>query len=77
MNVNLASMVENNNDGLVYLLPDSSEVIIQRMIDGIQRMISVNNNSQGEEEVNGAVTGKELTTIEISLAMKKHWESEI
>jgi hypothetical protein len=77
VNVNLASMVENNNDGLVYLLPDSSEVIIQRMIDEIQIMISVNNNSQGEEEVNGAVTGKELTTIEISLAMKKHWESEI
>ena len=39
-------------------------------------MISVsnNNNSQGEKE--GATTGKE-PTIEISLAMKRHWESEI
>ena len=36
-------------------------------------MISINNNSQGEEE--GVRTGKELT-IEISLAMKRHWESE-
>jgi hypothetical protein len=53
------------------------EVIIQRTIDGIQRMISVrNNNSQGEKE-EGAPTGKEPTTIEISLAMRRHWESEI
>ena len=45
------------------------------MIDGIQRMISVrNNNNQGGED--GGTTGKELT-IEISLVMKRHWESEI
>jgi hypothetical protein len=55
----------------------STEVIIQRTIDGIQRIISVrNNNSQGEKE-EGAPTGKEPTTIEISLAMRRHWESEI
>jgi hypothetical protein len=46
------------------------------MIDGIQRMISVSNNiSEGEEEEEAA-TGKE-PTIEISLAAKRHWESEI
>jgi hypothetical protein len=40
-------------------------------------MISVNNNnnSQGPEE-DGATTGKE-PAIKISLAMKRHWESEI
>jgi hypothetical protein len=39
-------------------------------------MISVrSNNSQGEKE--GTTTDKEPTTIEISLAMKRHWESEI
>jgi hypothetical protein len=52
----------------------STEVIIQRLIDGIQRMISVRNNNSQEEE--GAPTGKE-PAIKISLAMKKHWESEI
>jgi len=61
--------------GLISSIYDSTEVIIQRLIDGIQRMITVrNNNSQGEKE--GATTGKE-PTIEISLAMKRHWESEI
>jgi hypothetical protein len=38
-------------------------------------MISVNNNNQGSEE-DGAKTGNQ-PEIEISLAMKRHWESEI
>lgn len=60
---------------LVYSTLPSTEVIIQRTIDGIQRMISVNNNNQGSEE-DGAKTGNQ-PEIEISLAMKRHWESEI
>ena len=60
---------------LVYSTLPSTEVIIQRTIDGIQRMISVNNNNQGSEE-DGAKTGNQ-PEIKISLAMKRHWESEI
>ena len=63
-----------DHDSLVYQPSSSTEAVIQRTIEGIQRMISINNSSQGEEE--GVRTGKELA-IEISLAMKRHWESEI
>jgi hypothetical protein len=42
-------MVENNNnDGLVYPLPDSTEAVIQRTIEGIQRLIKIHNSPQGE-----------------------------
>ena len=44
-------MVENNNnDGLVYPLPDSTEAVIQRTIEGIQRLIKIHNSPQGDEE---------------------------
>jgi hypothetical protein len=53
MNVDLANMVENNNnnnyDCLVYPLPDSTEVVIQRVIEGIQRMMRPY-HSKGETE---------------------------
>jgi hypothetical protein len=47
-------MVENNNnnnnyDCLVYPLPDSTEVVIQRVIEGIQRMMRPY-HSKGETE---------------------------
>jgi hypothetical protein len=48
------------------------EVVIQRTIEGIQRMIGLHNN-EGEQE-------KGITTeapIQISLAAKRHWQSEI
>jgi hypothetical protein len=54
MNVNLASMVENNNDGLVYLLPDSTELVIQRTIEGIQRMIRPYESKGEAEEITKA-----------------------
>jgi hypothetical protein len=60
--------------GLVNSILDSPEVIIQRTIEGIQRMISLRNN-QGEEE-----KGRRTTTepvIEISLTSKRHWELQI
>jgi hypothetical protein len=62
-------MVENNNDGLVYPPLDSTELVIQRVIEGIQRMIRVRDSPPGEEE------GKAV--IQINPAMKRHWESEI
>jgi hypothetical protein len=47
-------------------MPDSTEEVIERMIEGIQRMISVNNkDSQQEPEVR------------ISSAAKRHFELEI
>ena len=71
MNVNLASMVENNNnDGLVYPLPDSTtELVIQRTIEGIQKMIRPYESKEGDTP--------QVAVIEINPAMKKHWESEI
>ena len=59
-------MVNANHDS-------TEEVIIQRTINGIQRMISLHNN-QGEIE-KGAT--KTEAPIQISLASKRHWESEI
>ena len=37
----------HNNDSLVYPTPDSTELLIQRTIEGIQKMISIHEN-QGE-----------------------------
>jgi hypothetical protein len=52
--------------GLVYSIEDLTEQVIQRMIEGIQKMIRVNNNdSQQEPEVR------------ISSAAKRHLEREI
>jgi hypothetical protein len=45
---------------------DSTEEVIQKVIEGAQRMIRVNNNSQEEE-----------SEIRINPAMKRHFELEI
>jgi hypothetical protein len=48
-------------------LPDSSELVIQRSIDGIQRMIRpYESKGEAEETTKTAV-------IEINPAMKRHW----
>jgi hypothetical protein len=47
---------------------DSTEVAIQRMIEGAQIMIRVDNNSQEEEE---------SEIIRINPAMKRYFELEI
>jgi PleD family two-component response regulator len=59
-------------DSLVYRPYSSTEAVIQRTIEGIQRMISLH-NTEGEK---GTTTRKE-EVIEISLAAKKHWELQI
>ena len=56
-----------------------NESVIQRTIDGIQRMISVHPYQGAGEEQESATAGgggKE-PAIEISLASKRHWELEI
>jgi len=67
-------MIHNNNDSLVYPISDSTEAVINRMIEGIQRLITIHPPSQGEED---RAAGGKQPTIKISLAMKRHWESEI
>ena len=47
---------------------NSTEAIIQRMIEGAQRMIRVSNNNNGQEE---------KSEIKINPAMKRHFELEI
>ena len=60
---------------MVYSIYHSTtESLIQRTIEGIQRMISLHKN-EGEGEKEGATTTKEV--IEISLAAKRHWELQI
>ena len=69
MKGNLANMVENNNS-LVYSVPDSTEEIIQRTIKRIQKMIRPYDSKEGDTP--------QVAVIEINNpAMKKHWESEI
>src|SRR5215216_5837229 len=64
-------MVHNS---LVYQLSDSTEAVIQRRIEGIQRMIKIHNSpNQGEEEEEEQ---EEEPAIKINPAMKRHWESE-
>ena len=50
---------------MVYLIQDSTEEVIQKMIEGAQRMISINNSQEEESE------------IRISSAAKRHFELEI
>jgi hypothetical protein len=69
MDIHGASMVHNNNDGLDYPVPDSTELIIQQAIDGIQKMIRSHESKEGETP--------QIAVIEINPAMKKHWETEI
>ena len=47
---------------------NSTEAIIQRMIEGAQRMILVNNNNNGQEE---------KSETKINPAVKRHFELEI
>jgi hypothetical protein len=60
---------------MVYSINDTTEVHIQRTIEGIQRLITIHPPSQGDEG-DGAPTRKK-PAIEISLAAKRHWESQI
>jgi hypothetical protein len=62
-------MVDNNNDGLVYPVPDSTDEIIQRTIDGIQKIIRPHESNEGQTP--------QVPVIQINPAMKRHWESEI
>jgi hypothetical protein len=62
-------MVNNNNDGLVLPVPDSTELIIRRTIKGIQKIIRPYESKEGETPP--------VTVAQINPAMKKHWESEI
>jgi methyl coenzyme M reductase beta subunit len=59
---------------LVYSIPhiavSTAEGVIQRMIEGIQRMIRVNNNNNYSRE-------EESEIIRINPAMKRHYELEI
>ena len=59
----------NNNDGLVLPVPDSTELIIQRTIKGIQKMIGPYESKEDETS--------RVAVIQINPAMKRHWESEI
>lgn len=52
---------------MAYSIQDSTEEVIQRMIEGIRRMIRVNNNSQQEKE----------PEVRINPATKRHFELEI
>jgi hypothetical protein len=61
-------MVSSSNDS-------TTEVLIRRTTEGIQRLIAIHPPGQGDEG-DGAPTHKE-PTIEISLASKKHWELQI
>jgi len=54
----------------------AEEVIIQRTIEGIQKMISIHDDNNQGEKKRVTTTTKEAA-IEISLAAKKHWELEI
>jgi hypothetical protein len=61
---------------MVYSVYDSTtELLIQRTIEGIQRLIAIHPPSQVEEG-DGAPTRKE-PAIEISLAAKRQWELQI
>jgi hypothetical protein len=55
---------------------DSTEVAIQRMIEAMQRMISLNynRNSEGEGE---AATGRTAAIIITNAATKRHFELQI
>jgi hypothetical protein len=51
--------------GLVYSIHDSTEVAIQKMVEGAQRMIRVNNSQAEEPEIKN------------NPAMKRHLELQI
>jgi hypothetical protein len=53
--------------GLVYSIHDSTEVAIQKMVEGAQRMIRIN-NSQEEEQPE---------IVKINPVMKRHLELEV
>jgi hypothetical protein len=60
---------------LVYSIQDSTaEVVIQKMIEGRQRMIRVSNNNNNNSDSQQA---EEPEIIRINPAMKRHYELEI
>jgi hypothetical protein len=62
-------MVDNSN--FVYSVSDSTELLIQRTIKGIQKMIRPYGSKGEAEQITKAAV------IEINPAMKRHWKSEI
>ena len=67
MNIHCASMVDNDSN-LVYTIPDSTVKIIQRAIEGIQKMIRPYESKEGETPP--------VTVAQINPAMKRHFELE-
>jgi hypothetical protein len=61
-----------DHNSLVYQSSSSTEAVIKRTIEGIQRMISINNSQAQKEEEKG-----DNSAVKINPVMKKHWESEI
>jgi serine phosphatase RsbU (regulator of sigma subunit) len=63
------------HDSLIYPVSDSTEAIIQRTIEGIQKLINPqhDNDITPEEKEKTAAAA----AIQINPAMNKHWESEI
>ena len=55
---------------MVYSIYDSTEQVIQRMIQGSQRMISVNNKNDDSQQ-------EQEPEVRISSAAKRHYELEI
>jgi hypothetical protein len=63
-------MVHNS---LVYRSSSSTEAVIQRTIEGIQRLIKIHNSPQGE----GDEEEEQEPVMQINPAMKRHGESQI
>ncbi len=61
------------HDSLVPQLPDSTEAVIQRTIEGIQMMMKPYKSQRGGDGEEDA----EKAEIRINPAMKVHWESKI
>jgi len=53
---------------VVYSIQDSTELVIQKMIEGCQRMIRVSNNNNNDSQ---------QKEVRINPAMKRHFELEI
>jgi hypothetical protein len=82
MNIfSIAGMVvgdDNNKGGSIFATPyratknSDTELVIQRAIEGIQRMIKSYASHDDDDKATAT-----KAAIEINPAMKKHWESEI
>ena len=61
------------DDSLVYPVSESTEAVIQRTIEGIQRMIKVHSSPQGEDKEEQSSS----SVIKVNPSMKKHWKLKI